>query len=149
METTNYIKDRFQKQLDWMSDKSEKNQKKYRFLRVITLFCAISLPFLTGYVSEERWYLKVVIGVFGIAIAFSEGLLSLYKYHENWLTYRSSVNALEHEKVMYDTKSGVYFKLADDDAFHTFVGNVENILTNENSLWVANMKENKTEKKND
>ena len=149
METTNYIKDRFQQQLDWMSAKSEKNQVKYRTLRVMTLFCAISVPFLTGYVSDERWYLKVVIGTLGVVIAFSEGLLSLYKYHDNWLTYRNSVNALNREKVMYDTQSGVYYKVSPDDAFRTFVNNVENILANENSLWSANMKENKTEKKND
>ena len=146
METTNYIKDRFQQQFDWMSKKSEQNQVKYRTLRVITLFCAISLPFLTGYVTDEREYLKVIIGVLGVVIAFSEGLLSLYKYHDNWLTYRNSVNSLGREKVMYDTMSGVYFNLSSDDAFHTFVNNVENILANENSLWSSNMKENKTGK---
>ena len=146
METTNYIKDRFQQQFDWMSKKSEQNQVKYRTLRVITLLCAISLPFLTGYVTDEREYLKVIIGVLGVVIAFSEGLLSLYKYHDNWLTYRNSVNSLGREKVMYDTMSGVYFNLSSDDAFHTFVNNVENILANENSLWSSNMKENKTGK---
>ena len=149
METTNYIKDRFQQQLDWMSAKAEKNQVKYRTLRVITLFCAITLPFLTGYLTDQLWYLKVVIGVLGVVIAFSEGLLSLYKYQDNWLTYRNSVNALNREKVMYDTQSGVYFKLSPGDAFHTFVNNVENILANENVLWTVNMKENKTDKKND
>jgi hypothetical protein len=143
METTDYIKNRFQTQFDWMSEKSEKNQRKYRFLRVVTLFCAISLPFLTGYASDERWYLKVLIGFLSVLIAFSEGLLSLYKYHDNWITYRNSVNVLGREKVLYDTKSGAYFQLSADDAFHTFVNNVENILANENSLWSANMKENK------
>ena len=149
MEITNYINNRFQQQLDWMSAKAEKNQVKYRILRVITLFCAIVLPFLTGYVTDQLWYLKVVIGVLGVVIAFSEGLLSLYKYQDNWLTYRNSVNALNREKVMYDTQSGIYFKLSSEDAFHTFVNNVENILANENALWTINMKENKTEKKND
>ena len=146
MENTDYIKNRFQKQLDWLSEKSERNQKKYRILRVITLFCAISLPFLTGYATDEYWYLKIIIGFFGVVIAFSEGLLSLYKYHDNWITYRNTVNSLEREKVMYDTMSGIYFKCTPDDAFHTFVNNVENILASENSLWTTNMKENKTAK---
>jgi hypothetical protein len=147
METTDYIKERFQKQFDWLSEKAEKNQRKYRILRVITLFCAISLPFLTGYASDERWYLKVIIGFLGIIIAFSEGLLSLYKYQDNWITYRNTVNVLGREKVMYDTMSGVYFKLSPEDAFHTFVNNIESILANENSLWSVNMKDNKTDKK--
>jgi Protein of unknown function (DUF4231) len=147
METTDYIKNRFQKQLDWLSEKAEKNQRKYRILRVITLFCAVSLPFLTGYASDERWYLKVIIGFSGVVIAFVEGLLSLYKYQDNWITYRNAVNVLEREKVMYDTKSGMYFKLSPEDAFHTFVNNAESILANENSLWSVNMKDNKTDKK--
>ncbi len=146
MNTNDYIKNRYEDQRDWLSKKAESNQNRYRFLRVLSLICAVSIPFLTGFVSDEAPFFKILIGVLGVVIAFCEGVLSLYKYQDNWITYRNTLNSLTREKALFDTESGSYFGLTEVDAFRNFVSNVENILSNENALWLANVKANGKEK---
>ncbi len=72
MNSNDYIKNRCEDQRDWLSKKAESNQNRYRFLRVLSLICAVSIPFLTGFVSDEMPFFKILIGVLGVVIAFAK-----------------------------------------------------------------------------
>jgi len=50
----------------------------------------------------------VTTGALGATIALLEGLQQLNQYHNNWIAYRSTAEALKHEKFMFLSKAGVY-----------------------------------------
>jgi hypothetical protein len=139
-----YIKDRFQNQLDWYNRKANKNRRIYQFLRVLSMICAISLPFLSGYLDDTHPYIKISIGIIGVIIALSEGILNLFKCHDNWVNYRSTSGSLQREKALFDTESAAYLNLDEKQAFRLFVNNIEQILSSESNTWKANMDEDET-----
>lgn len=127
-----YIKDRIDGQIKWYSGKSSSAQKRYKRLKVITLLCAVLIPFLTGLVDEIAW-MNYVIGGLGVLIAAIEGIQSLYKYRELWLEYRSTAELLKREKLIFQTLSGDYTEAA--DPFKLFVLKAEQIMAGEQSGW--------------
>lgn len=132
-----YINDRLNDQIRWYSNKSSSAQQIYKILRLISIVLSASIPLIIGLVSiNDLW--QYVIGIMGVIITVIEGWLSLAKYHENWIEYRSISEFLKHEKYMYLTKTGIY---RNDDNFKYLVERVENIISKENINW-SNMNKN-------
>ncbi|MCP4762714.1 MAG: DUF4231 domain-containing protein, partial [archaeon] len=69
----------------------------------------------------------------GGAIALKSGALSLYKFKDNWIKYRTTSESLKHEKYLYLTKTHPYHKA---DAFNLLVKNSEYLISEENSQWL-------------
>jgi hypothetical protein len=74
------------------------------------------IPFLAGFQDNlaamlaPHWALlpAVAIALVGVAVVVLEGLQHLNQYHENWLSYRSSAEALKHEKYLFLADAGPY-----------------------------------------
>jgi hypothetical protein len=129
-----YLTNRVDDQINWLNAKSSFNQKRYKRLRVAILLVSVSIPLMSGFITDERWGLKLLVGAAGAIVAVCQGLLSLNKYHELWLQYRATAEALIRTKFLYQLKAGSY---ADNEkALQAFVADVESILANENSKWV-------------
>ena len=138
-----YIEQRLDNQRKYYSDKSGFNQRWYRRLRFSTILLAGLLPFVTAYLDFHP-FLKVVAGAMGAAIAIIEGIQHLNKYHDNWVNYRRTSEALKREKIMFQTETGVY---ADGATLPKLVARVENILADENQEWLTYIKSTESEKK--
>jgi hypothetical protein len=136
MDVEQYMAERVDGQIKWYSGKTRWNQKMYKTLRIIEIFAASTIPFLTGYINENTLHLKIVAGVLGIVIAFITALLSLYKFQELWVEYRTTSESLKHQKYLFLTKTSPYDR---DDAFRLFVENVEHLISKENSKWTQNI----------
>jgi len=80
----------------------------------------------------------MLVGLGGVIVAVSQGMISINKYHELWLQYRATAEALKREKILYLAKVGAYANA--DQAFEHFVLTVEAILSDENKQWVENLK---------
>ncbi len=65
-------------------------------------------------------------------------MISIHKYHELWVQYRATSEALKREKLLYLAKVGAYANA--DQAFEHFVLTIEAILSDENKQWVENLK---------
>lgn len=137
-----YLENRVEEQIKWMSNKSKINQKNYKSLKVLEIAAAAVIPFLAGF-HEKHASLPILSGLMGVLIVILNGLQQLYRYHENWITYRTTVEAMKREKILYETKADPY---NEEDAFQKFVLNCEAILANENKTWKANLSQ-KTEVK--
>jgi hypothetical protein len=133
MDNTAYLKDRAEDQINWMEGKAAHNQKKYKQLKVMEIVSAASIPFFAGF-SEWKSF-SIVTGLLGVVIVILNGVQQLYKYHENWLTYRTTIEQLRREKILFESGSDPY---NDADAFQKFVQNFEAILASENKVWKAN-----------
>ncbi|MBF0378138.1 MAG: DUF4231 domain-containing protein [Desulfamplus sp.] len=136
MKEDEYFKDRLEKQLMWYDYKSQYNQKCYKTLRLIEIIAAALIPFFSG-MSDKILYSSWLIGGLGVLIAVSAATGSLFKYHENWIGYRTIAEQLKHEKFIYITNTPPYDV---EGKFEMLVERVENIISKENSVWTATSK---------
>lgn len=132
MDEQGYIKDRLDDQIQWYSTKSQWNQKCYKRFRILEILAACLIPLIVGYVIDTRPFLKVIVGILGVLVALVSGILSLYKFQENWIEYRTVAESLKHEKYLFLTKSEPYNI---DNSFSLLVERVEGMISVENSKW--------------
>lgn len=129
------MKERVDDQIKWYSTKSRENKKWFIRLEVAAILFSVSIPFVTNFITPSTTYMKTVVGVLGVSIAFITGLLSLMKFRDNWVEYRATAEMLHRERFLFLTRSGAY---SGANAFKTFVQSVEGILSSEVSNWRQN-----------
>lgn len=141
MSDQNYITERVDDQLNWLDSKSQYHHKHFVRLRTLILVTSTLIPLLSGFISDSNnWglILKWAVGIGGVIVAVSQGLLSLNKHQELWMQYRASAEAIKREKLLYLAKVGAYAN--NNQAFENFVAQIESILADENKLWLENIK---------
>ncbi len=132
MNEQEYIDQRLQNQIEWYSDKSSWNQRWYKWLRIVEVICASSIPFGVSYVTNGTVALKIVVGSLGVFVVVVTGVVALYKFQENWIQYRITSETLKHEKFLFLTKTEPYNI---ENPFPLFVKRVESLISKENSSW--------------
>lgn len=139
MKEDEYIKSRLDDQISWYSKKSQFNQKWFKRLKILEIASAAIIPFLAGLGSDIPHY-QIVIGALGVIIAVSAGISSVYKFHENWIEYRTTAETLKHEKYLYLAKCPPYEM---NDSFEKLVQRVESIISKENTQWSRHVEKTK------
>ena len=136
MNSATYIKSRVEDQINWMEGKSKWNQTRYKNIKVMEIVAAAIIPLLAGYqpAAEEqnRGTLGIIIGLLGVFIVILTSVRQLNKYQENWLTYRTTLEALKAQKFLFEASAPPYDDAA---AFPKFVMNCESLLAKENESW--------------
>src|SRR5580658_7112326 len=84
--------------LEWYSAKSTKNKNWFQTLKVVTIVSAALIPVLST--SGIRYGSQVSAGL-GVLIAVIESLQQVKQYHDNWINYRATEEALKHEQYLY------------------------------------------------
>ncbi len=143
MKEEEYLKNRLEEQINWYDMKSMHNQKRYKQLRVIEIIAAAAIPFLAGFISGDSIPIKIVIGLLGLIIVVITGIVTLYKFQENWIEYRTTSETLKHEKYLYLTANEPYDK---KNPFKLLVHRVESLISKENTKWAGYIKSKKKEK---
>lgn len=121
---------RLEDQIAWYDAKSLQNQKRYKWLKVVELVCAALVPLAAT--LPWPWF----AGVLGVAVVVLEGLQHLNQHQHNWVTYRSTCEALKHEKYLYLGHSGPY-DVPEEEAKKLLVERVESLISTEHSKWVS------------
>ena len=145
MNKEEYLKKRLDNQIEWYDKKSAWNQKWFRSLQVIAILAAASITFLSGYMTDELMWIKISIGLLGLLVAAVTGILSLYRFQENWIEYRTICESLKHEKFIYLTRTDPY---DGENAFTLLVERVETLISKENTNWSRRMKTPKKDEQN-
>ena len=140
LDVEEYLRERVNKQQRYLSNISSFYQKRFYLFKMITIVLAVTIPFLA---SQDFCYKDVMVGLAGLFIAITEGILGLYKYQDNWLQLRATSEALKHERVLFQTRSNHYKKKDDEEVFHLFVDRIESILMEERERWKSKMTEEK------
>jgi hypothetical protein len=68
-----------------------------------------------------------------------EGLQQLGQYQHNWITYRSTCEALKHEKYLYLAGAGPYRHSAERSVI--LAEHVEGLVSQEPARWVSSREE--------
>lgn len=142
MQIEEYMKTRVDDQITWYDNKSTSCQNKYKLTQTIEIILAALIPLLSAY-SKDCMLIAIIVGVLGSAIAIIESLTKLYKWHENWIEYRTTCELLKYQKHLFETKSAPY-NTEPESVENIFVRNIENIISSENNKWkVVNLDESK------
>ena len=143
MSPEEYLQERLDDQINWYDRKSSWNQTCFKRLRAIEILLSVSIPFLISQIGGESELLKLIAGTMGIVVAFIAGLITLYRFQENWIEYRATAEILKHEKYLYLTRSAPY---DGDDAFHLLVAAIESAISKENTGWSQSFREKAKDK---
>jgi uncharacterized protein DUF4231 len=136
------IMERVEDQIGWYDRKSLTNQQSFKRIKVFEIVAAAIIPFLAGFPVFKAW--AWVTALLGVLITISEGILHLNQYQQNWTNYRSTCEALKHEKFLYLAKAGPYATASNPHALLS--ERAEAITSQENAKWTALQQPEKKDK---
>lgn len=126
-----YLEQRVEDQILWYEAKSQAAQTSFKGLRRCAIVMAAVIPALAGFAHLCR-IIPILIGLLGALVVIFHAFESLGQYHENWLQYRTTCEALKNEKYLFLAKSRPYDT---ESRLALFVERVEGLISNENSVW--------------
>ena len=126
------IIERLEDEIAWYDRKSTANQRIFKRMKVIEIIAAAMIPFIASFrLPQAPW----VTGGLGVLITVLEGMLHLNQYQQNWIAYRSTCEALKHEKYVYLGNAAPYSGA--DDAHALLAERVESLVSQEHSKWAS------------
>jgi hypothetical protein len=128
---------RLEDQITWYDGKSVSNQQWYKRQKIAVIVASATIPLAAG-IGAPAW---VAAGL-GVAIVVIEGLQQLNKHQELWMSYRSTAEALKHEKYLFLGLAGPYEDI--DNPLPVLAERVESLVSQEHAKWVST-----TRKEND
>ena len=124
--------ERLEDQIAWYDRKSISNQQYFKRIKMVEITAAAIIPFLSASgLPKVTW----VIGGLGVVITVLEGMLHLNQYQQNWTNYRSTCEALKHEKYVYVGKASPYAGVADPHAL--LAERIESLVSQEHAKWAS------------
>lgn len=123
---------RLDDQITWYARKSALNQRRYKFLKLVTITSAAVIPVVT---TAHVPYGSPIAAGLGVLIAVAEGIQQLNQYNANWMSYRNTAESLKHEKFLYLARAGPY--RAEEDPAASLAERVEALASQEESKWLT------------
>lgn len=130
MSQPDVVLERLEDQITWYDRKASYNERMFKRLRIATIVVSSSIPLSAAFVKYA-----VITGGLGALIALFEGLQQLNQYHQNWITYRSTAEALKHEKYLFLSMAGSY--ATSENARTLLAERVESLVSQEHSKWTS------------
>jgi hypothetical protein len=90
-------------QLDWYGRKSAPAQRAFIRLKVVEIVVAAAIPVVAGVGGPA-----LLTAALGSTVVVLESLQHLYQWQTNWVLYRSTAEALKHEKFLFLSSAGPY-----------------------------------------
>jgi Protein of unknown function (DUF4231) len=125
--------ERLQDQIRWYDRRSGDSQRLYKWLKLLEIAVAASLPVVAA-VHSPVW----VTGGLAAVIVVLEGAQHLYQFQEHWITYRSTAEALKHELYLYLAKAGPY---TGEERQRQLAERIEGLVSQEHAKWTASQQE--------
>ena len=120
--------ERLDDQIAWYSRKSQGAQRRYKWMKGLTIISAALIPVLTT--SQLPYGMRIAAGL-GVLIAVLEGIQQMNHYQSNWTSYRATAEALQREKFLYLGQAGAYLNAPNAQAM--LAERVEALVSQENA----------------
>jgi len=121
---------RLEEQIGWYSRGARRNKRHYLRIKVVQIVSAAAIPVLAA-TSLPTW----VAGGLGALIVVLESIQQLFQFHSNWTHYRSTSEALKHEKFLYLAHAGSYATATKPDAL--LAERIEGRVSQEHAAWAS------------
>ena len=128
-----YLNGRIQSKIEEFQTKSGNNQRRFYVGQTTAIIAAALVPVFSGFITDNTLMLKWLVALLGGASAVITGLLSLFKFQENWIRCRSTYQDLDSHVSQFKIGAGIYGDKK--HAFKLLVENCERILKAEMGKW--------------
>ncbi len=125
---------RLEEQIGWYDRKSGNGQRWYKRIKLLQLVTAAAIP-VAAVLNAPNW----VPGVLGSAVVVLEGAQQLYQHQEHWITYRSTCEALRHERYLYLALAGPYASAM--SPLTLLAERIEGLVSQEHAKWASSQEE--------
>ena len=119
--------DRLEDQLSWYGAKSTACQHAFKSTKLVELVVAAAVPVLAALSSPAA-----VTASFAAVVVVLEGIVQLYQWQTNWVTYRATAEALKHERYLYLAQAGPY---VGPNRHRVLAERVEGLVSQEHAKW--------------
>jgi Protein of unknown function (DUF4231) len=130
---------RLEDQIAWYDRKSQLSQRWFKWLKAGQLAAAGAIPVAAAFGPPDA-----VPAALGGLVILLEAFQQLNQYQQNWINYRSTCEALKHEKYLYLAHAGPYGPA--DDARALLAERIEGLISQEHAKWVSGREEDKGRK---
>ena len=137
-----YLKDRLEDQRNWYAAKSAYNKSKYRRFQIIVIIASATIPIInlaSGW-SQDTFTVHgalLTTSIISAAVAIIIAFTQMEKYFETWILYRTTAEALNREKYLFQNGCAEYSNLSEPVKNKLLVERVEAMLSSENSKFFA------------
>jgi Protein of unknown function (DUF4231) len=125
--------DRLEEQLQWYDRKSTSAQRAYKRLKLIEIVTGAAVPPLIGLGVPAA-----IPAALAAVVVVLEGTDHLFQFQSNWITYRSTAEALKHERYLYLAASGPY---ADKNRHQVLAERIEGLISQEHAKWTQSRRQ--------
>jgi 4-hydroxy-3-methylbut-2-enyl diphosphate reductase IspH len=122
--------ERLDDQIRWYDRKSRHNQRWFKIVKVVQLTAAAAVPVVVAIGVRAA-----VPAALGASVVVLEGLQQLNQYQQNWTTYRSTAEALKHEKYLFLALAGPYAGASAPSQL--LADRIEGLISQEHAKWVS------------
>lgn len=142
MSQPDFAMERLEDQINWYDKKSGYSQKMFKTMKTMTIIVSLTIPLFAAfasYRSTDGKLIALIAGVLGALIALLEAIQQLNQYHNNWIAYRSTAEALKHEKYLFLSNAGPYAAAA--NAKMLLAERVESSVSQEHAKWASSQEQ--------
>ena len=122
--------ERLEDQIGWYDRKSGENQRRFKTVKAAQLISAAAVPVVVTFDVHAA-----VAAALGATVVVLEGFQQLNQYQQNWAAYRSTAEALKHEKYLFLANAGPYAGASDSRAL--LADRIEGLISQEHAKWVS------------
>ena len=123
---------RLSDQIQWFGNASRRAQSRYQFIKTTEMILAAAIPVVA--LLDADWS-KYVSAILGAAIVVFEGVQQVNQYHDNWINYRSTAEALKHEKYLFVASAGHYRNTS--SPYADLAEQTEALISQEHAKWTS------------
>ncbi len=120
--------DRLETQISWYSRNARRSKRNYMRIKVVQIVAAAFIPVLAA-VDLPTW----IMGSLGAGVVVLESVQQLFQYHANWTQYRTTAEALKHEKFLALARAGHYATAANPVGL--LAERCEGLVSQEHAAW--------------
>lgn len=129
--------ERLEQQIGWYDEKSRAAQRRYKALKLAQVIIAAFIP-LSSATPMPPEELKWVVAILGLLVLIIEAIQQLNQDQQNWIAYRSTCEALRHEKYLYLAAAGPYANSASAErGLALLAERIEGLISQEHAKWVS------------
>ncbi|MCI0466518.1 MAG: DUF4231 domain-containing protein [Beijerinckiaceae bacterium] len=132
---------RLDDQIAWYDKKSQTAQRRYKELQIIQIIAAAVIPAISAFpIIPEK---LSVTAALGLLIVIVQGIQQMNQDQQNWITYRSTCEALNREKFLFHAGAGPY--LGVENALALLADRIESLMIQEQVKWVSDREQARKE----
>lgn len=122
--------ERLEDRIVFYDRKSKIARQRFKWLKGVQLVAAVAIPVVA--MLEAR---RAVNAALGALIVVIEGVQELNQRQQKWSSYRSTSEALKHEKFLFLARAGPYAGIS--DSRRLLADRIEGLIAAEHARWIS------------